>query len=330
MFRFIIPLLICLLIPLSATAERKGRYQRSGGMDVYNGDLTVAGGFDLILYDAGTLVLGTGGISGALGLSGTDTFIQLGTGVHTLTTTGAFLRDGTGTTAFTSSGAWSHSGSGVMNLSSTGTLTKSGVGLTVFSGGDISLTGADTDLTLDGATTDVRLTAGGDVVVSSTGSVDVTGTGSYDFGGNKFYDCDTVTVSTGELLALNATPKTLVAAPGANLFVSVHYAVLALDYNSAAYAGVAANEDLTIAYTNGSGADVLPPIETTGFIDQTNDEIRVTYATGTVVAAGAATAPTIPVSNAPVVLSMDTAEVITGDSPLDVYICYSILPDLLD
>lgn len=168
------------------------------------------------------------------------------------------------------------------------------------------------------------------VVLDGSSQVDILDvTGSYKVDGNPVMQCETVTVSSAELLALNATPKELVAAPGANLFVSVWSVYIALDYNTTAYDGIAATEDLTIAYTNGSGADAAPPIEATGFLDQSADTQRVTYATGAVVAGGAATAAIAPVSNAAVVLSMDVGEIATGDSPLDVRICYAILPDLL-
>lgn len=79
----------------------------------------------------------------------------------------------------------------------------------------------------------------------------------------------TVALSSGDILALRATPKTLVAAPGAGRLLEFVSAVLLLDATATAYVESAAN--LAVKYTNGSGAKVSDDIEATGFIDQTAD-----------------------------------------------------------
>ena len=116
---------------------------------------------------------------------------------------------------------------------------------------------------------------------------------------------DIITVTSAQLLALNATPKTLVAAPGAGKAILPVTLELFLDYNSAAYAAIHADDDLTVKFTNGSGA-VLGTVEATGFLDQTSDQRRIITFSGTIT----------PVSNALVCLYMDNTEVTTGDSPL--------------
>ena len=123
----------------------------------------------------------------------------------------------------------------------------------------------------------------------------------------------TVTVSSAELLALFATPKTLIAAPGAGKALILVAAELWLDYASAAYAGIAAGEDLTIKVSNAAGA-TLATIETTGFLDATADAFRYVEPT--------TTAARTPVANAPLVLHLLTGEIITGDSPLNVRVLY--------
>jgi hypothetical protein len=125
-----------------------------------------------------------------------------------------------------------------------------------------------------------------------------------------------VTVTTGQLLALNATPKTLVAAPGAGKALVPTLITLFLDYNSTAYDGIAAGEDLVLRYTDGSGA-ALATIEATGFLDATADAVRW--------AIPASTAAFTPVANSPLVLHMATGEIATGDSPLKVRIDYKII-----
>src|SRR5262245_24245850 len=74
-----------------------------------------------------------------------------------------------------------------------------------------------------------------------------------------------VTLTAAQILALNATPVQLVAAPGANKFLEFAKAILYLKYNSAAYAGIAAGEDLAIKYENAAGLQ-LGSAETTNFL----------------------------------------------------------------
>jgi len=122
-----------------------------------------------------------------------------------------------------------------------------------------------------------------------------------------------ITISTAELLALNATPKELVAAPGATKAIIPIDAQLWLDYNSAAYAGIGATEDLEIRHTDGSG-QLFGTVETTGFLDATADAYRHIYP----LAAEAST----PVANAALVMNLAAGEITTGNSPLKVRLRY--------
>lgn len=128
-----------------------------------------------------------------------------------------------------------------------------------------------------------------------------------------------VTVSSAEILALNATPKTIVAAPGAGLAIIPIGAVLFLDYNSAAYAGIAAGEDLAFKYTNAAGTQIFT-VEATGFLDATADAVRYADAGLTLLT---------PTANAAVVLHMLTGEIITGNSPLIIRFFYRVVPTTL-
>lgn len=78
-----------------------------------------------------------------------------------------------------------------------------------------------------------------------------------------------VTLTNAEFLAVRATPKQLVAAPGAGfalIFVGGH---ITITY-TAAYTETADN--LAVRYTNGSGVQVST-IETTGFVDATANSV---------------------------------------------------------
>lgn len=157
--------------------------------------------------------------------------------------------------------------------------------------------------------TPTNVVFGGVTHTGSTGSI------------QKFVD---VTVSSAEILALNATPKTLVAAPGAGRALIFEGALAFLDYGAAAYAGIAAGEDLSIKYTNGSGTAV-GEAEATGFLDATADAIRYIRPTG----AASGVSDITPVANAALVLHMLTGEITTGDSPLKLRVFYRDIPTTL-
>lgn len=127
------------------------------------------------------------------------------------------------------------------------------------------------------------------------------------------------TISTAQVLALQTTPITIVSAPGAGKFIEFVSASLLLDYNSAAYGAVAGGDDLEIRYTDGSGV-VVANQELTGFIDQTNDELRILSPAGTAVATDD---DIVPAVNAVLVAFLSGA-ITTGDSPLIVECLYRV------
>ncbi|MFQ5472178.1 MAG: hypothetical protein ACE5FA_04740 [Dehalococcoidia bacterium] len=166
------------------------------------------------------------------------------------------------------------------------------------------------------------LTASKALVADSSSQLDVVDvTGSVKLSGEVAMKVTTADITSAQLLALNATPITLVAAPGAGKAILVDHVCIQLDWNSAAYDGIAAGEDLQITYTDGSGQAATADIETTGFLDSTADAVRCVWPDATLDTIGDKT----PVANAAIVLSLLTAEIATGDSPLDVQIWYSEL-----
>lgn len=127
----------------------------------------------------------------------------------------------------------------------------------------------------------------------------------------------TGTVTSAQLLALFATPVTLVAAPGAGKALILDGLQLWYDYNSAAYGGIAAGEDLSVKYTDASGT-ALAGCEATGFLDQTSDQFRVVRPYN----AASSVSDITPTANAALVLHMLTGEITTGNSPLKYRIRY--------
>lgn len=129
-----------------------------------------------------------------------------------------------------------------------------------------------------------------------------------------------VLVSSAELLALNATPKTLVPAPGAGYAIIFKGAEIFKPAGTA-YGGIAAGEDLSVKYTNGAGAEV-GQCEATGFLDQATAQSRYCRAH----TAASLNSAITPVENAALVLHMLVGEITTGDSPLHVRVSYDIVP----
>lgn len=129
----------------------------------------------------------------------------------------------------------------------------------------------------------------------------------------------TVTIPAAAVRTLNATPVELIPAPGAGLANVLESAVVFMDYGSAGYDAVGSSDDLTIRYTNASGA-LIATVETTGFLDQTTDQVR--YVQPTTAAAIA------PVANAAIVAHISTGEIYSaaGDSPIKFKLYYRVVP----
>jgi len=129
-----------------------------------------------------------------------------------------------------------------------------------------------------------------------------------------------VVVSSAELLALNATPKEIVPAPGAGLALVFEGAVIHKPAGTA-YGGIAAGEDLSVKYTNGAGLEVAQ-CETTGFLDQATDQTRYVRPH----TAASLNSALVPTANAALVLHMLVGEITSGDSPLHVRFFFRVVP----
>ena len=88
-----------------------------------------------------------------------------------------------------------------------------------------------------------------------------------------------VKLTNAQLKALKTTAIELVAAPGTGRFIEFVSAVLYLHVGSEVLAESGANDNIIIEYDDGSGAAVCTTIESTGFIEQTVDQIMLALAT---------------------------------------------------
>lgn len=129
-------------------------------------------------------------------------------------------------------------------------------------------------------------------------------------------------ITSAQLLALNATPISIVTAPGAGLAIVPYLVTVRIDAGTA-YGGIAAGEDLVLKYTDGSGGQCSSVIETTGFLDQTTAQVRYAGMPGST---GSTAGSVVPVANAAVVMHLLSGEITTGNSPLYVKVWYYVVP----
>lgn len=78
-----------------------------------------------------------------------------------------------------------------------------------------------------------------------------------------------VSITNAQIKALRATPKTLVAAPGAGKVLEFVSGVLFHDYGSNAL--TESTDNMAVRFTDGSGTIVSQAIESGGFVDATAD-----------------------------------------------------------
>jgi hypothetical protein len=124
-----------------------------------------------------------------------------------------------------------------------------------------------------------------------------------------------ITLTTAQVLALYTTPIQVLAAPGSGKAIVLVSLTAFLDYNSAAYDGVAAGENLVLSYTNASGTGLVL-VETTGFLDQASDQVRHCRPSQAI------DVDLTPVANAAVVAHILTGNIATGNSPLKLRIAW--------
>lgn len=159
-------------------------------------------------------------------------------------------------------------------------------------------------------------------VIPFFGATVVAGDFAASAGGNRdtiFVRSPKLTLSSAQLLALDATPIDLLAAPGAGFFIDFHSLVVTKPAGTA-YASVGAADDITIRETDGSGL-VLATIETTGFLDSAAVQTRTVNG----LRAASGVSDVTRLDNAKLVLFLG-GNITTGTSPLHFYVYYRVVP----
>lgn len=122
---------------------------------------------------------------------------------------------------------------------------------------------------------------------------------------------NTIKITSAEVLALNGTPKELVAAPGGNRAIEFVSAVLHLDYGSATYTG---NGTLTVR-TDSSDSVLTGILAAAEFLHSTVDKVAVM--------APASTGIGLDLNEA-IELFEPSGECTVGDSPITVIVGYRV------
>jgi hypothetical protein len=172
-----------------------------------------------------------------------------------------------------------------IDIDATGTVAGNAITVNTTDGGiAIVAGGADNG--------DVTLTAGDDMSVGATGTVAITSadwgisaTGaatkiaSVGFDNSAVVYETTVACNNACIKALKASPLELVAAPGADKFIELKSAVLIMNYGSNVL--TESSDDLVIEYE--TGGDITAAIDSTNFLDQANDILKIVEPSAAVV-----------------------------------------------
>lgn len=122
-------------------------------------------------------------------------------------------------------------------------------------------------------------------------------------------------IAAADVQTLNATPVTVIAAPGAGEYIEVISCHWMLDHQGVDYDGAAAGEDLALKYTDGSGAKVTGDVDHSGFGDASADAHAIVKGVAVT-----------PVANAPIVAHILSGEwyAAAGDGILRYEILYAV------
>jgi len=130
-----------------------------------------------------------------------------------------------------------------------------------------------------------------------------------------------VVVTNAEIIALRATPKTLVAAQGAGTMIELVSATLQLNYGGT-NVFTESSDNMIINYVDASGVAATGAIEGTGFIDATADAFT------TVLAIPVVNGTTAQVVNTPLILDNTGNGEYAGnaaeDNTMSVFVAYRV------
>lgn len=297
------------------------------GIGATTGTVTIGGGSNAVAINPTTLAINTNDwdidATGIMTGIGAITADGLFTGTLGTTITGAVINLNASSDFATNINSGTSSGTVTIGSSVAQTIAI-GTGSAVKTVSLGSTTGASAT-TINAGSGNFAISASGgtaaitssDWAISTTGVI--TKAASLGFDNSSTLQTVTVSLSASDVNALFSSPKQLVAATGDKNFIELVGATLVLDFGSA-FTDVGNN--LTIKYTNGSGAAASGAISGTGLLDAGAD----TMAKLLPVAIGATAAASL--NNQPLVLSLATSDPTgpAGTSTMKVIVSYYVHP----
>jgi hypothetical protein len=130
------------------------------------------------------------------------------------------------------------------------------------------------------------------------------------------------TFTAAQVQSMNTTIQTLLRKPADSQTIIFLGAKFSWDYVDTVFGGIHADEDFAIKYTNASGVSVAE-VETTGFLDQTSDQVRYAYPNGV---DGVMLPQIVPVAGASLTLGLLVGGITGGtNSTLTVTVYYKLI-----
>lgn len=133
---------------------------------------------------------------------------------------------------------------------------------------------------------------------------------------SSLYGCDircaSLTIASADVLQLNSTPQTIVAAQGSGTVIEVVSAFVKIDFNSAAYA---TNTDINVVCSGATQSQFKDNV-----LAASVSTVRKLLPTS-----GLSATDTQLISNASLLVSVGTGDPTTGDSDIEVFVLYRVI-----
>lgn len=269
-----------------------------------------------LLSTAGTVtsvsVTTANGVSGSVATATTTPAISLTLGAITPSTVNGVTLSGSSSPTLAVTGTTAVSGTNTgdqTNISGNAATVTTNANLT----GPIASTGNTTSVTAQTGTGSTFVMQASPTLTTPNIGV-ATGTSLSTTGGvnNLYYK--TVNISSADILAMNSSPKELVAAPGAGFIIRYQGMTITYVYNTTPYT-IGASMTFNVQWAAGSNAGATSP--STGFWDQSANATLIIPPNSTTIT---------PTENTALVLKSAAANLTGGDGTAVAHITYWIDP----
>jgi hypothetical protein len=142
----------------------------------------------------------------------------------------------------------------------------------------------------------------------------------------EFNKSAVVQITSAQLLALNATPITVVAAPADSSYVHVVKYWQVWHGTGTAYTVSTTAKNLALKYTNASGAVAAAVIASTGLLDQATAQLRIANSLALNGTSATVVGDITPVAGAAIVANLLSGEITGGNYAINILVVYDTIP----